>query len=68
MAVGDPGELADKVLSGNRRAVARAITLLEQGDDRAKEIMKCSILTPVALRWSASPAQPVPARAPWSTD
>ncbi len=40
MAVGVSEELAEKVLNGDRRAVARVITLLEQGDGRAKEIMK----------------------------
>ena len=40
MAVGVSEELAEKVLNGDRRAVARVITLLEQGDERAKEIMK----------------------------
>jgi LAO/AO transport system kinase len=33
-------QLARQVLGGDRRAVARVITLLEQGDARAKEIMR----------------------------
>jgi LAO/AO transport system kinase len=40
MVVGASDELAEQVLSGDRRAVARVITLLERGDDRSKGIMK----------------------------
>jgi LAO/AO transport system kinase len=36
---GDPAELARRVLDGDRRAVARAISVLEDGDPRGAELM-----------------------------
>jgi LAO/AO transport system kinase len=36
---GEPGELVRRVLDGDRRAVARAISLVENGDPRAAELM-----------------------------
>jgi len=36
---GDPAELARRVLAGDRRAVARAISLVENRDPRAPELM-----------------------------
>ncbi|MEO9175043.1 MAG: methylmalonyl Co-A mutase-associated GTPase MeaB [Gaiellales bacterium] len=37
---GDPAELASRVLTGDRRAVARAISLVENGDPRAGRLMQ----------------------------
>ena len=37
---GDPAGLARRVLAGDRRAIARAISLVENGDGRGRELMR----------------------------
>jgi LAO/AO transport system kinase len=37
---GDPGELARRVLAGDRRAIARAISLVENDDPRGRRLMQ----------------------------
>ena len=54
----DPEDLAAGVRSGDRRALARAISLVEDGDPLAYGVVARVYPETGSAYWSASPARP----------
>ena len=55
--------LTTRVLAGDPRALARAISLVEDDRPAGAAVVRGCSRTPAAPTWSASPARPAPARA-----
>ena len=68
MTAADPlASLVAGVLERRPRAVARAISAVEDGGEPQRELVRRLHGAPAGRAWSASPARPGPARAPSST-